>query len=728
MKTRRSDGKRAARNVSAITFAMTIFPPLTHRWFHCLIVLSLLAGPACRAAGVQEPSSAPAVVPAYTLGVSYYPEWWDEARWGQDFAGMAAMGFNTVRMGEFAWAVFEPRPGEYHFEWMDRAIAAAARHGLHVILGTPTASIPPWLRQLHPDTLGGNERGGYTYGGRKGPALHSPAMREAAERLVTAMARHFADQPAVVGWQIDNEPGFPFVDFSESALKAFRAWLQQRYGTLDALNRAWGGGFWSNRYTAWEQIEFPINSAEGGWRPASWLDYRRFFSASFIDWLRVQEAWMRPQLRGRYVFANWPDTRWSVDVFAAAKVIDVTAWDNYCPMPAGEAQAEQFYASMNHDLCRATRPDQRFFIAEQASQAPVYSDPRAVRFQTYSDLAHGSTGTLFYEWRPPVAGNEQGYESVLLMDGTPGPSANVLRRLASELQVLAPRLQAARTRAEVAMVFSYENLWDQGFWKNNTFRNLTTGYDALFQRYYNGFKQLGTNLDVIAPGMDLSPYRVVVAPGLRIVDDPTAEALLRFVHDGGCLILDARAGTREPSGGMREQVGPGPFRAAAGFRVISRGLPSRMPGRAAVRMGDESFPADEYLEGLEIGTARTIASFEGPGMTGKPAVSCCDYGKGQLVYVAFESQASGFFATLARKVAAMRGVEPLLTGEAGLEIVSRCTHESEFVFVLNPTASAKQAKLTGPMVDALTGTAVADAVDVAGFDVRILERPQSAAP
>ena len=693
-------------------------------------VLAALAAPAAAPAPESPQAVRPGAEPAYTLGVSYYPEWWEETRWERDFALMAEMGFNTVRMGEFAWAAFEPEPGRYRFEWMDRAIAVASRHGLRVVLGTPTAAIPPWLHQRHPDALGGNEHGPYTYGGRKGPALHSPAMRQAAQHLVTALVQHFADHPAVVGWQIDNEPGFPFVDFSPTALDGFRRWLQQRHGSLEALNRAWGGSFWSNHYTAWDQIEFPVNSAEGGWRPSSWLDYRRFFSESFIAWLKQQHEWMRPFLRGRYVFTNWPDTRWSVDLFAATQVVAFSAWDNYCPLPVGEAYEEQFYASMNHDLCRATRGDQRFMIAEQTSQAPTYSRPSAVRLQTYADLAHGSAGTFFYEWRAPVAGNEQGYESVLLLDGRPGPAEKELRRLAVELRTLGPKLTAARTVAQVAMLFSYENQWDQGFWKNNSFRNLTSGYDALIQRYYNGLKHLGVDLDIVPPTADLARYRLVVAPGLRIVDDETARRLLRFVEQGGCLVLDARAGTRLPSGGMREDVGPGPFRAAAGLRVVGKALPARLPGGATVRFSGEAtaFPVEDYLESLELGTASAIAVLDGQGLTGQPAATRCPYGAGQLVYVGFESQKSGFYEALARRLGAWCGLRPLLEGERGVEIVSRETPRTRWLFLLNHTASPKRVQVPSPYQDALTGAAVVGEVVVEGMGVKVLEGPRREAP
>jgi beta-galactosidase len=162
---------------------------------------------------------------------------------------MQELGINAVRMGEFAWAKFEPAPGKFDFAWMDEAIEIASRHNVHAILATPTASVPPWLYQDYPDVLSGNENGPYSYGGRKGYNTNSSHYLDACARIVTALAGHYGHNPGVIGWQLDNEPGFPFQEYDPVSEKAFQAWLTRRYGTLDELNKVWNGAFWSNSYT-----------------------------------------------------------------------------------------------------------------------------------------------------------------------------------------------------------------------------------------------------------------------------------------------------------------------------------------------------------------------------------------------------------------------------------------------------------------------------------------------
>ena len=267
----------------------------------------------------RSPTYPQALWNRYLLGAAYYPEWWEPSEWEIDFRQMQELGINALRMGEFAWSSFEPSPGKFEFAWMDRAIALANHHGIDAVLATPTASVPPWLYQLHPDVLTGNDAGLYTYGGRKGYCTSSQNYLDASARITTALADHYGHHPGVIGWQLDNEPGFPFQAYDPVTEQAFQLWLQQHYRTLDELNRVWNGAFWSNHYTDWSQIHIPRNSRRRAVsNPAISLDYRRFFSDSFLNHLHRQATILKAHGENQFIFTNWPATTWSVDVFAAA--------------------------------------------------------------------------------------------------------------------------------------------------------------------------------------------------------------------------------------------------------------------------------------------------------------------------------------------------------------------------------------------------------------------------
>jgi len=669
--------------------------------------------------------SAQAEIPTttnYLIGTSYEPDWWPRSYWNEDFRKMHELGFNVVRMTEFSWASLEPKAGKFDFDWLDQAIELARQNSIAVILTTPTAGVPPWLYAQHPDVLGANEKGAFTYGGRKGAALNSPALRKASARIVTAMAEHFGTNANVIGWQINNEPGFPFANYDQSSLVAFRLWLKRHYGTIAKLNESWGGAFWSNQYNNWNEIEFPINSAEGGWRAGANLDYRRFFSDTFLDWLRFEAGLLRPHTAGRFDFLNWPDTLWSVDVFEASHTFPITAWDNYTPMPGLGDFHDQFYAELNHDLSRCSQTNQQFIVAEQLARAPANADPRGVRLQTFMDLAHGATGTLYYEWRPPIAANEAGYPSVLALDGTAGPEAEECRRINEDLARVTLELKDARTEADLAMIFSYDNEWDQGFWAGNTFRS-KTGYDGNFKRYYAGLKILHRNIDVLPPGRPLNRYRMLVAPGLQMISDEFAESLNHYVEQGGILVLNAKSGTRQLDGRLRELAGPGVFSAATGGRITRFGTFRATTNDYFVTFGtnEPAYKVATIMEEFQPRGAETIGTFLGHGMAGKSAVTVNHFGKGHVVYVAAEIEDQNFYDELFMRLAGKFQIPPLLAAPKEVEVVSRHTRGYDYLFLLNLSDQLQTVRVPETGFEIIRRQPIAAEVSLPPFGVSILK-------
>lgn len=657
----------------------------------------------------------------YRIGVSYYPEQWPQAQVKEDFAKMRDLGVNMVRMGEFAWSSLQPAPAEFHFDWLDHAIELAAQNGVAVILGTPTASVPPWLYSLHPDVLSGNEKGPYTYGGRKGFSLDSPAMRSAASAIITRLAARYGGNPAVVGWQLSNEPGYPMVNYDPNALRAFREWLKAHYGTLDKLNAAWSGAFWSNEYTAWDQIQFPTNSAEGGWNPGVHLDYRRFFSDSFLKWLRFEASLIRPRAHNQFVYTNWPEVAWSVDIFKAAEFLDATAWDNYGAMPGAANPYDVLRTAFNHDLCRASRADQLFFVAEQATQPSPDTDSRAIRLITWSDIAHGSRGTIFFEFRPPVEGSEMDYVSMLEPNGSYGYSTPILRKTFQEIARIYPQLASARTEADIALIYDYENSWDQGF-RIREGSNIGAGYDNVATRYYTGVKSLKRNVDVIPESRDFARYRMIVAPGLRMLSDETAERLSNWVKNGGILILDRKAGIRTADGRLRPLIEPGVFSALAGIEVPA--MEQAHDPQSVQFSGTEADYAVADSEFILAEGAEPLARFQRGALAGKPAVTLHTAGRGFVVYVAFTSRQDAFFDALFSILGARFQLEPLCSASRDVDVVSRTANGRSFLFLLNNSSAPAKIGLARPCTELISGRPASGDFELGPLDVAILAKEE----
>lgn len=670
----------------------------------------------------------------YLLGTAYYPEWWSASEWEADFTKMQQLGINAVRMGEFAWGLFEPGPGQFEFSWMDQAIALANSHGIGVVLSTPTASVPPWLYQQHPDVLSGNEHGLYTYGGRKGYCVCSPNYQAACARIVAALAEHFGHNPGVIGWQLDNEPGFPFQLFDPESEKAFRVWLQKRYGTLEELNRAWNGAFWSNQYTDWSQIHFPTNSAEGGWQPAISLAYREFFSDAFLDHLRRQAGILRKQVDNQFIFTNWPAPTWSVNVYtAASEFLDATAWDNYVSAPGLSGFHRQYTSAYLSDFARCAGPHQRFICAEQNAYVPPNANDEGLRLQAYMDLAHGGHGHFYFEWRRPLAGNEQYRPSFIMgFDGALNPAKRKLGQICKELARIGPRLAKATTRSDIALLFDFTNQWAQGF---GSIGPTETRYDNEVPRYYSGFKVLQRNIDVIPLSADYSQYKLILAPNLRLVDDATVNRLSAFVASGGTLVLNARVGTQYPDCSMRRMLAPGPFADIAGVQseaMLDLVEYSAQRGDFDKALEDELgtiftddrtvFKPRTIVESLTLHGAEPIAMVHGGGqLSGRPAVTRNRHGSGLLFYVGTDSSDHAFYETLARLVGASSNIAPLITAPYGVEVTSREANEATYYFLLNLTETVhNNIQLPKPMDDMILETKDVSQISLGPLGVAVL--------
>ncbi|MBN9307685.1 beta-galactosidase, partial [Devosia sp.] len=178
-------------------------------------------------------------MPVPAIGVCYYPEHWPSEWWEEDARRMAEVGIEYVRIGEFAWSRLEPRPGELNFDWLVQSMDLLGRHGLKVIVGTPTATPPRWLLDKHPDMLAvdrhGRPRG---FGSRRHYDFSHLGYREECARITQLLIETVGNHPALAGWQTDNEYGChdTVLSYSEAARQGFRRWLAERYGTVEALN------------------------------------------------------------------------------------------------------------------------------------------------------------------------------------------------------------------------------------------------------------------------------------------------------------------------------------------------------------------------------------------------------------------------------------------------------------------------------------------------------------
>ncbi|MFL0670425.1 MAG: beta-galactosidase [Erythrobacter sp.] len=505
------------------------------------------------------------------LGCCYYPEHWPEEMWAEDARRMADMGLGLVRIGEFAWSRIEPEPGRYDWDWLDRAIATLAGAGLRIILGTPTATPPKWLVDRMPDMVAidadGAPRG---FGSRRHYCFSHHGYREECARIVTALATRYGEHPAMAMWQTDNEYGChdTVLSYSAAAAARFREWLAARYGTVDALNTAWGNVFWSMEYRSFAEVDPPhLTVTEAN--PAHWLDYRRFASDEVASFNAAQVAILREKSPGKDITHNFMGFFTEFDHHKVGRDIDVATWDSY---PLGFL--EQFWfsgeekraylrqghpdiAAFHHDLYRGCASG-RWGVMEQQpgpvnwarfNPAPL---PGMVALWTLEACAHGAELTSYFRWRQAPFAQEQMHAGLLRPDSSEAEAAPEVREAARVLGEIGPQSIA---RAQAALVFSYEAAWVIGIQPQGaSFRYLELVFEA-----YAALRARGLDVDIVAPQADLAGYAMVVVPSLPIMPDGFADRLAALE---GPVLVGPRSGSKTASFQIPPGLAPGSLRAA----------------------------------------------------------------------------------------------------------------------------------------------------------------------
>jgi len=298
----------------------------------------------------------PPIPETFAIGVCDYPEQVPFEQWKHYPVRQREMGITYVRIAEFAWSRMEPHEGHCAWAWLDDAVEALHAEGLKVVMCTPTATPPAWLIRKHPEILSTDKHGHVReFGSRKHYDHASPIYREHSRRISRAVAERHGNHPAITGWQTDNEWGCHSStrSYGGASVPAFRAWLERRYGTLDALNEAWGNVFWSQEYSAWDQIAPPhLTVAEPN--PSHVLDFHRFASVMVDEFQAEQVAILRELSPGRWVTHNYMMHFGEFDHYTNAEVLDFASWDSY---PTGQVERAPFAEEEKLRWARTGHPD-----------------------------------------------------------------------------------------------------------------------------------------------------------------------------------------------------------------------------------------------------------------------------------------------------------------------------------------------------------------------------------
>ncbi|MDR2675458.1 MAG: beta-galactosidase [Opitutaceae bacterium] len=641
-----------------------------------------------------------AETPPLVLGSAWYPEQWTEADWEKDLALMKAAGFNMVRIGEFAWSSMEPEEGRYTFDWLEKAVAAAARHGMVVVLGTPTDAPPAWLTGKYPETLRVAPDGRrLQHGDRRQFNYSSRKYRGHCRAIVEQMARRFGGNPHVIGWQIGNE--YTEDSFDDESRRAFHDWLREKYKSIDLLNRHWVTAYWSQAYNSWDQV--PMNTGRNN--PGLMLDYKRFVTDQWRGLQREQRDVIRVHAGARqFITTNLGGLGWAnrFNRQLIASDLDLITWDNY----VGSGHIEPYRNGATHDLVRGWK-NMNFWVMEMQpgfvdwAQVSNSLDKGETRALVWAAVGHGADGIAFWQWRSALNGQEQ-YHGVLVgPDGGPVPFYEEAQKIGGDFARAAPLLKNTAPRSEVALLHDYDSRWAIDF---NRFSQRYEQLDILID-YYRVFRDITQSVDIVDPASDLDRYKLVLAPSLNVISAGLARHLAAYVERGGHLVLGPRSGMKNEFNALNTGRQPGLLAPVLGARVEQfYALLNPIPLDGEWGGGTADVWA-EFFSQLAPGTKVLMRYGAANGfLDGQPAAVSRKVGRGALACLgAVLEKPLMHRAALAMLADAGIATTPPLPVPDGIEVCRRVGEGRELYIIINHTPRPAAIALPATMRDILAG-------------------------
>ncbi|QKS69746.1 beta-galactosidase [Paenalkalicoccus suaedae] len=659
------------------------------------------------------------ILPNMSFGGDYNPEQWDESVWKRDAELMKKAGVNLVSVGIFSWSVLETQEDQFEFEWLDRVLDLLYEHGIYACLATATASPPAWLTKKYPDVTAVNEQGQpYHFGSRQHYSPNSPSYKRAVEKLVSALAERYKDHPGVKMWHINNEYGCHVSEcYSTYSLYAFRDWLKKRYGTIEELNQAWGTSFWSQRYTEWSEIDFPVRQATF-YNPGQKLDYKRFMNDSLFELYMIEKRILRDVTPTIPVFTNFMYQFKPLDYHEWAKETDVVTWDTYPDPREGVPYRHAFH----HDLMRSLRHGQPFFIMEQASGHVNWRDinltkePGEMRLWSYSAVARGADAIMYFQWRQGKAGAEKFHSAMIPhSDSEESRTYREVQALGNELKKLG-ELTGSKVEAKVAILFDWENWWAVEL-EGKPHNKLD--YMETVMAYYKPLYDVNVAIDIVHPDTDLSGYELVIAPMLYAMKESTATSFETYVRKGGKMVFSYFSGIADLHDRIYVGGYPGPIRKLLGLS-IDEFVPLAEGEQVKLRDKSGVYACQTWTESIQLENAEALAAFTDTWLNEYPAVTHNRYGDGDVFYIGTSPDPEWLSEFILSRLKDA-GIASPKAHQEGLEIQERTGENGRFLFLLNHSKETKTVKTGWKGVALLKDEPIDDTLTIESREVVIIK-------
>jgi len=479
-------------------------------------------------------------------------------------------------MGEFAWGSMEPSEGDYQFDWLAECVEMAAKRKMDVILCTPTAVLPIWMVDKHPEIF----LTGHRFGGRRHGNHLLPVLQDYSRKVTEKLAERFGSHPSVIGWQIDNELAGSF-DQSPTTHQAFRDWLQNKYSTLERLNEAWGTKFWNTFYTSWSQILFPPERNPRYANPHQCLDASRFWSWSFAQYVKLQADALKPKVGKAFITTNFMPMHADCDPVDMIDSLSLYSWDAYPVTGFGKDPKDETFRIASHTQMGFAHdmmagPTGRWALMELQpgtinwTGVPVLVYPGAIRLWIWTAFAHGAEFVTTYRFRQPRFGTELFHAGLIEPDGvTASPGGREFSLVASEMSRLdLTRVPAVHDALDadhtIGLVVDFEQHW----YYMTMPQAKRWNYAAVVQGWHSAAARMGLNVRILHPRQPWPEgLKLIVAPAMQMVDDALVKRFDDFAAAGGHLVLTCRTGVMDRDGQLWEGPAAMPILPLIGTRI-----------------------------------------------------------------------------------------------------------------------------------------------------------------
>lgn len=656
-------------------------------------------------------------------GGDYNPNQWPEEVWLEDMALFKKANINSASINIFSWSKIQPSEEEYDFEELDRIVDMLVKNDIDIVLATATAALPAWMFRKYPEVSRVDYEGRkHKFGQRHNHCPNSLVYQKYSERIAGVLAERYGHLDKVVCWHINNEYGGRC--YCDNCEKAFRVWVKNRYGNLEAVNEAWNMDFWGHRLHSFDDIVLPNALAEGiGTEDTAFagisIDYMRFNSDGLLENFKLERDAIRKHDKKTPITNNIMGTYKELDYFKWAKEMDIVSWDNY---PAYDTPWS--FTAMRHDLMRGLK-QKPFMLMEQTPSQQNWQPynslkrPGQMRAQSYQTIAHGADTIQFFQLRRSKGACEKFHGAVISHEGS--ENTRVFRevsQLGKELDDLKDSIIGADNPSDVGIIFDWDNYWALEYTSGP---NKDLKYVDQIHQYYEYFYDNNISVDMIARDGDFSKYKLIVAPVLYMVHEGIKEALEAYVEAGGILVTGFMSGIVNESDNVYLGGYPGPLRELAGVWVEEIDALAPEQFNRIKYLDGEEYTCNLLCDIMHLEGAKALAHYSTDFYKDTPVISKNDFGKGQVFYVGTQVDKEGL-AKVLDIVSDSSKLSPVIDEKTALEVTVRRKGDSLFYFIINLTDKNYDIpKCFIGEKDLLTGKVIEADIEMKPYDVRLVE-------